>query len=73
MVPAVYALEYKTYMPKKILVVFPPGMLEQIDQTAAREHRNRSDLIREAVRRYLDSSRRTQGTMPLDGNASSFT
>lgn len=38
---------------KKVLVAFQPGMLEEIDERAAYEHRNRSDLIREAVRRYI--------------------
>jgi metal-responsive CopG/Arc/MetJ family transcriptional regulator len=40
-------------MAKKILVSFPPALLEHIDYVAQLEHRNRSDLIREAIRRYL--------------------
>lgn len=48
-------------MPKKVLIAFPPAMLETIDFVAQVEHRTRSDLIREAVRRYLDIFRRTQG------------
>jgi len=36
-------------------------MLEQVDFIAQCEHRTRSDLIREALRRYLDNFRRTQG------------
>jgi metal-responsive CopG/Arc/MetJ family transcriptional regulator len=36
-------------------------MLEQADFVAQAEHRTRSDLIREALRRYLDNFRRTQG------------
>lgn len=40
-------------MPKKVLVAFPPAMLEQIDRVATQEHRTRSDLIRESMRRYL--------------------
>jgi hypothetical protein len=40
-------------MPKKVLVAFPPAMLEQIDRVAFQEHRTRSDLIRESMRRYL--------------------
>jgi metal-responsive CopG/Arc/MetJ family transcriptional regulator len=36
-------------------------MLEQVDYIAQCEHRTRSDLIREALRRYLDNFRRTQG------------
>jgi metal-responsive CopG/Arc/MetJ family transcriptional regulator len=35
-------------------------MLEQVDFIAQCEHRTRSDLIREALRRYLDNFRRNQ-------------
>jgi len=49
-------------MPKKVLIALPPAMLEQVDFIAQCEHRTRSDLIREALRRYLDNFRRTQGT-----------
>lgn len=48
-------------MPKKVLIALPPSMLEQVDFVAQVEHRTRSDLIREALRRYLDNFRRTQG------------
>ena len=48
-------------MPKKVLVALPAGLLEQVDFVAQVEHRNRSDLIREALRRYIDGFRRTQG------------
>lgn len=51
-------------MPKKVLVAMPPAMLEQIDFIAQCEHRTRSDLIREALRRYLDNFRRN-GTEPI--------
>ncbi len=47
-------------MPKKVLVALPPGLLEQIDHVAQVEHRTRSDLIREALRRYIDNFRRGQ-------------
>lgn len=47
-------------MPKKVLVALPPGLLEQIDFVAQVEHRNRSDLIREALRRYIDGFKKTQ-------------
>ncbi|MBN8659566.1 MAG: ribbon-helix-helix domain-containing protein [Candidatus Melainabacteria bacterium] len=49
-------------MPKKVLIALPPAMLEQVDFIAQCEHRTRSDLIREALRRYLDNFRRQQGT-----------
>jgi metal-responsive CopG/Arc/MetJ family transcriptional regulator len=48
-------------MPKKVLIALPPAMLEQADFVAHAEHRTRSDLIREALRRYLDNFKRTQG------------
>ncbi|CAN5615908.1 hypothetical protein BH11CYA1_BH11CYA1_40650 [soil metagenome] len=48
-------------MPKKVLIALPPAMLEQVDFIAQCEHRTRSDLIREALRRYLDNFRRQQG------------
>lgn len=48
-------------MPKKVLVALPPGLLEQIDFVAQCEHRTRSDLIRESLRRYLETFRREQG------------
>ena len=48
-------------MPKKVLVALPPGLLEQIDIVAQTEHRTRSDLVREALRRYVDTFKRTQG------------
>lgn len=47
--------------PKKILIAFPRGMREQIDAIAEAEHRTRSDLIREACRRYIDNFRRANG------------
>lgn len=49
-------------MSKKVLIALRPGMLEQIDYIAKCEHRSRSDLIRESLRRYLENFRRTQGT-----------
>lgn len=47
-------------MPKKVLIALPPAMLEQIDFIAQVEHRTRSDLIREALRRYMDTFRQSQ-------------
>lgn len=56
-------------MAKKVLVAFPPLMLEQIDFIAVCEHRGRSDLIREALRRYINSFKRNQNHVPLNDNA----
>lgn len=50
-------------MPKKVLIALPPAMLEQVDFMAKCEHRTRSDLIRESLRRYLDNFRK-QNLMP---------
>lgn len=44
--------------PKKVLCAIPVGLLEQIDFVASVEMRSRSDLIREALRRYLDNFKR---------------
>jgi len=40
-------------MPNKVLIAMPPGMLEEVDFIARAEHRSRSDLIRESLRRYI--------------------
>jgi Arc/MetJ-type ribon-helix-helix transcriptional regulator len=47
-------------MPKKVLVALPPGLLEQVDFVAQVELRNRSDLIREALRRYIEEFKHKQ-------------
>jgi metal-responsive CopG/Arc/MetJ family transcriptional regulator len=51
-------------MPKKVLVALPAGLLEQIDFVAQSEHRTRSDLIREALRRYIETFKRAQPGRP---------
>ena len=56
-----FEVERKRIMPKKVLIAIPQAMLEQADYIAQCEHRTRSDLIREALRRYLDNFKRTQG------------
>lgn len=48
-------------MPKKVLIALPPSMLEQVDHIAEVEHRTRSDLIRESLRRYIEIPR---GVLP---------
>ena len=48
-------------MPKKVLFAVPPSMLAEVDYIAQCEHRTRSDLIREALRRYIDGFRAKQG------------
>jgi len=41
-------------MANKILVSLPEKFLEEVDSVAAAEHRSRSELIREALRAYLE-------------------
>lgn len=50
---------------KKVLIALPPSMLDQVDFVAGQEHRTRSDLIRESLRRYLESFRRSTIDAPL--------
>ncbi len=42
-------------MANKILVSFPKKFLEEVDRVAAEEHRSRSELIREALRAYMET------------------
>jgi len=51
---------------KMISVSIPEEMLPEIDNAARKEHRSRSELIREALRRYLsaDRSRMRRSMMP---------
>ena len=39
----------------KILISLPQEFLEDIDRVAKEEHRSRSELIREALRSYLET------------------
>jgi len=43
----------KTIAGKKVLTKFGRDLLEQLDKAAEKEERTRSELIREAVRRYI--------------------
>lgn len=38
---------------RKVLIAIPIAMLDQVDFIASCEHRTRTDLVREALRRYL--------------------
>jgi len=49
---------------KKILFSLPKELLAEIDNVAAEEHRSRSELIREATRRYI--SERPGRPRPMD-------
>jgi metal-responsive CopG/Arc/MetJ family transcriptional regulator len=50
---------------KKVLASLPPGLLEEVDVVAKVEHRTRTDIIREALRRYVDSYKRNQVALKL--------
>lgn len=52
-------------MAKKVLVALPQGLLEQADFVAQAEQRNRSDLIRESLRRYIQEFNRKQQSMHM--------
>lgn len=39
----------------KVNLALPTAMLDDLDRLAKREHRTRTDLIREAARRYLQA------------------
>lgn len=45
-------------MTKKVLLGLPPALLMRVDFAAKIECRTRSDLLREAIRRYLDNFER---------------
>lgn len=47
-------------MPRKVLIALPPAMLQMVDEIAQVECRTRSDLLREALRRYIDNFKRAQ-------------
>lgn len=38
---------------RKVMITLPEEFLDEMDRTAQCEHRNRSELIREAVRQYM--------------------
>ncbi len=48
-------------MANKILVSIPEKFLEDVDRLAAEEHRSRSELIREALRAYLEARENKKG------------
>ncbi|MBU0490245.1 MAG: ribbon-helix-helix protein, CopG family [Chloroflexi bacterium] len=44
-------------MTAKVMVSFPQEFLTEVDQVAREEHRSRSELLREAVRLYMELRR----------------
>ena len=54
-------------MTNKVLVSLPKKFLEDVDRVAAEEHRSRSELIREALRAYLETRQRKKiGEQPAN-------
>ena len=53
-------------MTTKVMVSFPEEFLNQVDRIAQEEHRTRSELLREAVRLYIQLRRgeRRPGVAP---------
>jgi metal-responsive CopG/Arc/MetJ family transcriptional regulator len=51
-------------MTVKVMVSFPEEFLEQVDRVAHEEHRSRSELLREALRLYIEM--RQRGRRPGD-------
>lgn len=45
-------------MTSKVMVSFPDEFLQEVDRLAAEEHRSRSELMREAIRAYIEKRRR---------------
>ncbi|MBI4317596.1 MAG: ribbon-helix-helix protein, CopG family [Chloroflexi bacterium] len=46
---------------RKVMITMPEEFLAEMDKVAKREHRNRSELIRDAVRRYLADAQEQTG------------
>lgn len=43
---------------KTLTISLPPPMVEELDRVRQREHRTRSELVREALRQYVAMSER---------------
>src|ERR1041385_7225691 len=58
-------------MTNKVLISLPKKFLEDVDRVAAEEHRSRSELIREALRAYLETRNKKVGEDPASYAVSS--
>lgn len=47
---------------KKVLITVPDTLLEQVDTIASHEKTNRSEFVREAMRRYIEEKKRAELT-----------
>ena len=45
-------------MTSKVMISFPDDFLAEVDRLAREEHRSRSELVREAIRHYIEMRRR---------------
>ena len=54
---------------KKVLIAIPPRLLAETDAIAKAEYRTRSDLIREALRRYGENFRKTRLSVVVNTDA----
>ena len=45
-------------MTSKVMVSFPDDFLAEVDRLDREEHRSRSELVREAIRHYIEMRRR---------------
>ena len=52
-------------------ISLPPDLADEVDRLAAEEHRSRSELFREAFRRYVSSQRRWERILQLGPEAAS--
>ena len=60
-------------MLKKVLIALPPVMLDLVDRIAVTECRTRSDLVREALRRYIENFKRNHGPVAIEESKSLHT
>lgn len=59
-------------MPKKVLIALPERLLAAADAVAQAECRTRSDLMREALRRYIDAYNDRRPASALQLTAADF-
>ncbi|MDK2930389.1 MAG: CopG family transcriptional regulator / antitoxin EndoAI [Bacillota bacterium] len=45
---------------RRIMITLPDSLLQEVDGVAKQENRNRSEFIREAMRRYIEEKRRLE-------------
>lgn len=50
---------------KTLSISLPPDLLEELNRVRQREHRSRSEVLRDALRRYIEVAARTH-TIPIE-------